>query len=57
MPGIDDIGVGALQRGGDRNHRKLDVGQPVHADAAERDDSEQHQHGIQHPRQDVALDR
>jgi hypothetical protein len=55
--GIDDVGIGALQRGGHRDHREFDVGQAVHADAAEGDHAEQHQHRVQHPRQDVALDR
>ena len=54
--GVDDVGVRALERGLHRDHRKLDVGQLVHADALVGDEAEQHQHGVQHHREDVTLD-
>ena len=54
--GIDDVGIGALQRGGDRDDGKFDMGKAVHADALVADDAEQHQHRRQHERQHMALD-
>jgi hypothetical protein len=54
--GVDDVRVGALHRRRHRDDRKLDVGEAVHADALVGDEAEQHQHGVEHPRQDVAPD-
>ena len=55
--GVDDVGVRALHSGLDRDHRKLDVRQLVHADALVRDEAEQHEHRVQHHGEDMALDR
>jgi hypothetical protein len=53
---VDDLGVGALERGDDRHRRKLDFRVSIDTDALVRDQPEQHDQQAQHERQDVPLD-
>ena len=54
--GVDDVRVGPLHRRRHRDDGEFDVGKAVHTDALVGDEAEQHQHAVEHPRQDVALD-
>ncbi len=55
--GIHNVRIGPFECGGNRNDRKLDIRVAIHPDPVVADDAEQDEHGAQHPRKNVALDR